>query len=98
MCLEFQLRAFQSEIVIVWKDKCALLFLLPLQSSAVGWGLLSGSVKCKKGLFGCSEVSLPVLSFSLECEIAKAFYSTYSPIPSYHRMAMEAVGGDLTQC
>lgn len=51
--LEFQLRAFQSEIVIVWKDKRAMLGVFSASAVLVGGGgvSLSGSLKCKRDFF-----------------------------------------------
>lgn len=84
-CVEFQPRAFQSETVIVWKDKCAFLFFLSQQSSTVEWNLFSGSLKCEKGLFGCSEVSHS--RSLLLCEIARAFNIIHFRIQSFQEMA-----------
>lgn len=72
-------RVFQSEIVIVWKDKRALLFFFSQQSSTLWWALFSGSLKCEKGLFRLLW-SLPLLSRSFVCKIAKAVNCTRFPI------------------
>lgn len=77
--VEFQPKVFQSEIVIVWKDKRALLFFLSQQSLTLWWALFSGSLKCEKGLFRLLW-SLPLLSPSLVCKIAKAVNCTHFPI------------------
>lgn len=92
--VEFWARAFQSKAEIVWKDKRTLLFLpLPAELDiAVGSPLWL--TEMWKGPFFGLLWSLPALSPSLMCKIAKAVDSPYFPTPSNHKRVMgQRVGG-----
>ena len=77
---EFQLRAFQSEIVIVWKGINVLCCFFSLCRARLWGGVSSLAHWNAKGAFWVLW-SLPLLSSSLVCEICKGIQQHTLPYP-----------------